>query len=128
MSRTVEARVADMMRWQSRSLVPVGILLVLAFLRMGARDLLGSSSALQVLFGIAMLCALLAAVLFGMITLWHIFQAGRIAFGVRAGLTYALLAVVLLFWPGLFVIPHMIRLDVKRHFGAEADDGQEGPA
>ena len=35
---------------------------------------------------------------------------------------------MLLFWPGLFVIPHMVRLDVKRLLGVESDDAQEGPA
>ena len=57
----------------------------------------------------------------GIATLWHIFRTGRMAFGVRAGLVYAALAAVLLFWPGLFVIPHMVRLDVKRLLGVDLD-------
>lgn len=51
--------------------------------------------------------------------LWQIFRTGRRAFGTWSGLVYAGLAVVLSPWPGLYVVPHMVRLDVKRLLGVE---------
>jgi hypothetical protein len=53
------------------------------------------------------------------VTMWHIFWAGKMAFGVWCGLAYTWLAFVLSPWPGLYVIPHMVRLDVKRLLGVE---------
>jgi hypothetical protein len=127
MSEALKAQVARMMRWQSRALVSVAILLMLA-LALAAADLLRASPPLILLATLATLCALYAATVLGVITLWQIFQAGRLAFGVRSGLIYALLAVLLPFWPGLYVIPHMVRLDIRRLLGVQADDLGEGPA
>jgi hypothetical protein len=55
--------------------------------------------------------SVLVAAISVFIEMWHVFQAGRLAFGIWSGLVYASLTWVL---PGPFVIPHMVRLDVKR--------------
>src|SRR5262245_58715483 len=128
MSDAVKAQVGRMMRWQSRALAPVPVLHALAIAQFPAGEWLDASPALRLLFLGAALGALPAAVVLGAITLWHIFQAGRMAFGVRAGLIYAFLAVALLFWPGLFAIPHMVRLDVKRLLGGEPEDAEQARA
>jgi hypothetical protein len=64
----------------------------------------------------------LPTVVLWVITLWFIFRAGQLAFGTGSGMVYLLLAVVLCWWPGLFVIPHMIRLDIRRLHGVGLDD------
>jgi hypothetical protein len=90
------------------------------------------------------LCAV-AVWLCWFVALWHIFLAGRMAFGVRSALVYTGLAVILapwplLFvipdpvrpdvklalllipWPGLFIVPHMVRLDIKLLLDVEPDE------
>jgi hypothetical protein len=117
-----------MMKWQSRALVATGVLLILGLADYPGQDLLHDIPGFRLLVRAAALCGLLAAAVPGAITLGQIFLTGRLAFGVRAGLTYVLLAVVLLVWPGLFVIPHMVRLDVKRLLGVEPEDTPSSPA
>jgi hypothetical protein len=56
--------------------------------------------------------------------LWHIFWAGTMAFGAWSGLVYAWLGFVLSPWPGLYIIPHMVRLDAKRLLGVEPGEPQ----
>ena len=53
-----------------------------------------------------------------------VFQAGRAAFGMRAGLTYAALAFVLMFLFGLgvFVIPLMLEADAHRLLGGPSEE------
>ena len=126
-SDAIKAQVASMMKWQSRSLAPVVVLLTLALVQIAAKNLLETSTNLTLLLRMATLCALLVAIVLGAIAVWHIFQAGRMAFGLLSGLIYAVLTIALPFWPGLFVIPHMVRLDIQRHFGVEPDSGETRP-
>jgi hypothetical protein len=73
---------------------------------------------------VAGLISLVAAGAIGVcwvVALWHIFWAGKMAFGVWCGLVYSWLALVLSPWPGLYVIPHMVRLDVRRLLGVEPE-------
>jgi hypothetical protein len=128
MTKALRAQMAHLMTWQSRALVPAAILVVSAHAQLIADGLIGANRALGVLLVLATACALLAAVALGAITVWHIFQTGRMAFGVGSGQVYTLLAVGLLFWPGLFVIPHMVRLDVERLLGNEAEETEDGLA
>src|SRR5262249_3582970 len=118
----VKDRVADMMRWHRRTVIAVAALLVFALGRFFAPAL----PELRVVVGLGLLTALLATVCLGLITVGHVFLAGRGAFGTGAGLGYVLLAVVF-FWMGPFIVPHMVRLDVKRLHEIDVDDPDLGP-
>jgi hypothetical protein len=129
MPEALQAQLGLMMRWQSRALVPAATFLMLAYALLAAEDLLAASPAVRLLLEVATLGALFPALVLWAITLWHVFHAGRLAFGVGSGLIYTFLAVTLLLWPGLFLIPHMVRLDAKRLVGVEPPEEEPaGPA
>jgi hypothetical protein len=122
MSDMLKVELVRLMAWQARALVWVGAVLIL-FCVQQAIDLLGyqgtwAAGALTAVFWIVVL----PTVVLCLITLWFIFRTGQLAFGTGSGIVYLLLTVVLFWWPGLFVIPHMIRLDIKRLRGVGLDD------
>ena len=123
----VQIQVACMMRWHSRAVTIVSwqlLLLTLYLVVPGAiyqmnavpiRDVVWSE---RILF-----CGLLAIwvilLLCGLMIVWQVFLSGWMAFGTRSGLGYAVLTTLLLWGPGMFLIPHMVRLDIQRLLGAE---------
>lgn len=126
-------QLARMMWWAGVSYYPTVALItaaaVLNALEVSQTPHGFGSSRIGLTLHIAFLCALVTAVIavhaiavFWVVTLWHIFWAGQMAFGTGSGLVYLLLACVLLPWPGLYVIPHMLRLDVKRLLDVEPMD------
>jgi hypothetical protein len=125
MAEAIQVQMARTMKWHSRACSALAAYLFLFFApaAMGHilpdADILRPDSPLTMLFGIATGLAFFVATIIGFIEMWHVFQAGRLAFGVWSGLIYASLTWVL---PGPFVIPHMVRLDVKRLLDLELQD------
>jgi hypothetical protein len=123
------------MRWQAWGEILAAALLVLLVLewlvlpegRLGfARAEVGRSF---ISLALRALAWVFVAVLtgWGVIVLWHTYRTAKTAFGKSSAIIYVLLAVALAFFPGLFVIPHMVRLDVKRLRGVEPDEPAEPP-
>jgi hypothetical protein len=133
----LDRQLARMMWWQDLSAYP-GVALLLAATAATAAELIRDWSGLAepdrgliILWRlgaiiIGFVCAL-ALVVCWLITLWHIYWAGKLAFGVRSAVIYTGLALILLPWPGLYVIPHMIRLDAGRPPSAEPDEPEDDP-
>jgi hypothetical protein len=73
---------------------------------------------------LASLAVLLWAVPLCLLSAAAVFRTGQRAFGRRAGLGYAALAVVLtfVFGLGVFVVPLMVRSDVQRLLGVPPGD------
>jgi hypothetical protein len=118
MAEAIQVQMALMMKWQTRASSAIAVYLFLLFAPAVIRhilqpeaDIFHPDSPLTMLFGIATGLALFVAAIIVFIEMWHVFQAGRLALGIWSGLIYASLTWVL---PGPFVIPHMVRLDVKR--------------
>src|ERR1700722_15862213 len=116
----VEASLARMMTWRARAIVPTVLLLALGLIPRAVR--LGDALALAC--GVASLAVLLWAVPLWLILVGAIFRTGQTAFGVPAGLGYAVLAVVLTFCfgVGVFIIPPMVRADIRRLHGGSAEN------
>jgi hypothetical protein len=104
-------------------MAPTVLLLALGFLPLSFPLGASLSSAL----GLVSLAVLLWAVPLWLILLWTVFQTGRRAFGPRAGLAYAALAVVLMFLFGLgvFAVPLIVRADVQRLLGSPLESRDE---
>src|SRR5262245_25158979 len=111
-------QLARMMWWHELAAYP-GVALLLAALASATLSLARASSGQQERVAPAAEHALLVlrllSVVFALaiglcwvVTLWHIFWAGTMAFGAWSGLVYTVLGVVLSPWPGLYVIPHML--------------------
>src|SRR5262245_61554307 len=115
MSDAPEACVARMMTWRSRVIIPTILLLGLGILGVPFR----LSQGLSTVLGLIELALLLWAVPFWLILIGAIFRTGQIAFGFPAGFAYAALALVLTFFFGIgvFVVPLMLRADVRRLLG-----------
>lgn len=123
---------ARMMWWQGLAEYPVVAMLLAATAMLGLD--LAESWGSQVglvspvfalgfwVAGLAGVVAALAIALCWLTALWYVFRAGQAAFGVWSGLVYASLGFLLSPWPGLCVIPHMVRLDVQRLLGVEPAD------
>jgi hypothetical protein len=109
-----------MVRWQNRGLFAFGLFVVVSCLTK-ASALCGPAAAPVTA------CLLLASAVASVPTfvLWlalsgYIFQTAKTAFGVGSGLVYVLLHLTLSPWPGMYAIPHMLRLDIQRLRGVEA--------
>jgi hypothetical protein len=146
MAEALKARLVCLMKWQSRTTTAVAVLMALAAAEIAVRDEVAPAFGLRHALAVGTLGALSTAAVLGGMTLWQIFTAGRMAFGIgsglaytllpvglllfgvqfrlsgRQGLSYTLLAIALLSWPGLFLIPHMLRLDVRRLLGVEVEE------
>jgi hypothetical protein len=128
-----------MMKWQARALVPVGLLVSLFFVQALFAQAGYPRSAVMGILDVVVFVIFVWAGIFSLITLARALAAGRLAFGVPAALGYAALTVLLLllasvflgssllFWQGVFVIPHMVRLDIQRLQGPEPSPGSIGP-
>jgi hypothetical protein len=112
-----------LLRWQARALPPVGALLVLgsAHQTLALLGLAGTPGALLLRLGLALLA--LAAVALWLALLGFVFRTGQAAFGTGAALVYLLLGALLFLWPGVYVTPHMLRLDIRRLHGVEPEGG-----
>ena len=127
-------QLARMMWWQGLVIYPA-MVLVLAVAAAAASHQVAQSGQDEPVALVAVLAGLAAQILaagamlamlgFWIVTLWHIFRAGQMGFGVWSGLVYTWLAFVLSPWPGVYVIPHMLRLDVKRLLGVEPGKSSE---
>jgi hypothetical protein len=118
MADAIQVQMARMMKWHGRASSVLAVYLLLLFAPDALRHILQedvsvlrTDSPLTILLVIAAGLAFVAATIVVLIEMWHVFQAGRLAFGIWSGVIYASLTWVL---PGPFVIPHMVRLDVKR--------------
>ena len=119
----LRGQVARMMWWAAAVYYPAGALALLA-LGSAVADRAGvyGESADSVLAALAVAAAV-ATLICWVIALWQIFWAGQMAFGAWSGVVYTGLAAVLFLWPGMYVIPHMVRLDIHRLRGTESPDG-----
>jgi hypothetical protein len=118
---------ARLLRWQSRALPLAGALLVLGCVHQAAA-LLGLAGTPGGLFlRLALALVALAALALWLALLGFVFRTGQAAFGTGAALVYLVLAALLFLWPGLYVIPHMLRLDIRRLHGVEPEGGPEPP-
>jgi hypothetical protein len=131
-------QLARMMWWRELAFYPV-VALMLAEVASAALSLAREWSGQQapvapaadlalVVLGLFSAVFALAIGLCWIVTLWHIFWAGKMAFGAWSGLVYTWLGLVLSPWPGLYVIPHMVRLDARRLLGVEPGEPEENAA
>jgi hypothetical protein len=104
-------------------MIPTVVLLGLGVLPRAFR--LGDS--LSATLGIVSLAVLLWAVPLWLVLVGAIFRSGRRAFGPRAGLGYAALAVVLtvFFGLGVFAVPLMVRADIQRLLGSPPENSDQ---
>jgi hypothetical protein len=133
-SGALRTRVARMMKWQYRTLTGLAVVLLLDVTLNAVRSIPEANAALGMLILLVGVCVLLAAIVAGVLTfvaggilLCQIFRVGYTAFGIWSALVYTGLTFLLTFcliWPGLFVIPQMVRLDVKRALGVDLDADQ----
>jgi hypothetical protein len=123
MAEEVRFELTRLLRWQSWALPLVGVLLILGsvHLALALLGLAGTPGAL--LLRLVLVLVALAAVALYLVLLGSVFRTGQAAFGTGAGLVYVVLGALLFLWPGVFVIPHMLRLDIRRQLGVEPDDG-----
>jgi membrane protease YdiL (CAAX protease family) len=126
-------QLARMMWWQNLASYPLVALLCAALVAKGAATVLeladerfgpGSPAASAAELGLVAafvisVASAVAILLCWVVTLCCIFQAGRTAFGLWSGCVYAGMGFVLAPFPGLYVIPHMVRLDVERLLGVQ---------
>jgi hypothetical protein len=113
-------RLARMVRWQNRGLFAFGLFFVVSCFAQ-ASALCGPAAAPVT----ACLLVASAAASLPTFVLWltlsgFIFHTAKTAFGVGSALVYVLLHLALWPWPGMFAIPHMLRLDIQRLRGVEA--------
>jgi len=115
MASDVTRQIGTMMKWRTRALPVIVLLLGLNLLELANLPI----AALSPLLGLLSLIVLLPAAVLILMVWAMIFQAGWSAFGWPAGLGYTVIAVLLtpLFGLGIFVVPDMIRLDVRRLLG-----------
>jgi hypothetical protein len=125
MPRRLQPHLDDMMAWRARAAVPLTLLAFLWLLRvvLARMDLYGPT--VGFLLGAGTLLTALPGLLCLPIALWTIYRAGQEAFGVRAGLGYLALAVLLAGLPGILIVPEMIRSDVERLLGGPKEDGKK---
>ena len=126
-SAALKARLARMMKWQSRTLTGLALLILLVLAQSVIRKFREGNAALGMPFALVYIGVLFATVVAGVILLYQVFQAGRLAFGYWSAFVYTGLTFILTFcliWPGIFVIPHMIRLDVKRSLNVDLETEQ----
>jgi hypothetical protein len=118
-----------MLRWQDRGMTALGALLLLGCADLAAAlcDLADTPVAMLLRFGVAI--AWLATVALWLVVVGFVFRTGQVAFGTGPGLGYLLLGLLLWPWPGLYVVPHMVRLDVQRlrGVGTSTDGDPSGP-
>jgi hypothetical protein len=112
MSDAVGASVARMMTWRARVMVPTVVLLALQIFPLAFPVGDGLSAAL----GLISLAVLLWGVPLWFVLVEAVFRTGQRAFGLRAGLGYATLTILLtfLFGLGVFVVPLLIQADIQR--------------
>jgi hypothetical protein len=130
---TLQFRLRRMMRWHAWGAWPAVALLALicanwwlaSLARYDPEEARRWQQSVGPLLWVGTAVALSALICWGAILLWHIFRTGQAAFGASSGVVYVLIAVALAFWPGLFVVPHMIRLDVKRLCGVDPDTPED---
>ena len=107
----MEASIADMLKWRARALPPTITLLALNLVAL-LSPFGPEASRWFGLLGLILLvpCGILWSVLVS-----AVFQTARRAFGSRAALGYATLAVVLmpLFGLGVFILPLMVEKDIR---------------
>jgi hypothetical protein len=133
-SRALKIRVARMVKWQSRTLAGLALVVLLFLIRIALEYIPQADVPLAPLFALVPVCVLLAAfvagvttVVAGVILVCQIFRVAYLAFGIWSALMYTGLMLTLtscLFLPGLFVVPQMVRLDVKRSLGIDLDADQ----
>jgi hypothetical protein len=119
MDDVLARRLTGLVRWQSWGLFAFGIFLVVSCLTQ-ASELCGPAAA--PVTGCLILSS--AAASLPTFVMWpalagFIFQTAKTAFGVGSALVYVLLHLLLFPWPGIYVIPHMLRLDIRRLRGVE---------
>lgn len=125
MSNPVEVSLTRMMTWRARAIVPTVLLLALGLISMAVR----LEDGLAVALGLVSLVVLFWAVPLWIILVGAVFRTGQRAFGAGAGLVYAVLTVVLmvLFGAGVFVIPLMVRADIRRLHGGPLENNDQPP-
>jgi len=111
---------ARMMTWRAWAMVPTVLPLALGFLPLAISLGDGLSAAVRVVS----LAVLLWAVPLWLALVGAVFRTGQRAFGLRAGVGYAVLTLVLtfLFGLGVFTVPLMVRADIQRLLGGALPD------
>jgi membrane protease YdiL (CAAX protease family) len=129
----LQTELSRLFKWQKWAILPIGLLLLL----WGAQRyfIVNGLDDGRAFVNTASRLVLLGAVVPWLATLGLIYRTGRIAFGMASGLFYLLLALLLvvapcylyayqakefpgfvlvLSWPGFFIIPIMLQLDIAR--------------
>jgi hypothetical protein len=108
-----------MMKWRERAMVPTIVLLTLTLLQMPLNFIRSSfppAETVSTVVGLLSLVMLLPAGYLWVMLVGSVFEVGRRAFSIRAGLGYSILAVALIpfFGSGVFLVPLMVRSDIIR--------------
>lgn len=120
MKDSLKPLVDQMMAWHQRTVPPVflGATCVVLYRLLLQTDLKGNLI-LEGLLGVVLLATILWATVCSFITLWHVYATAQAAFGGSAGIGYVAVALVLLFLPGVLVVPLMVRADISRYHADE---------